>query len=112
MGGGIIPGLLGRSGIVRMLDKNGDLSIGPGDIADAALRIMRLDADGNGNVTAEDDLPPAHANSENKIPNGVFSSELGFSEKNVHTLTHQDPPEYANSGARGTAGISTYSRSH
>ena len=76
-----IPRLVRRSGIVRLLDEDGDLVIGPGDIADAAERIRRLDADGDGFVTAEDDLPPPGANVENRLPMGTPAQNLAYQRK-------------------------------
>lgn len=77
----MIPGLVRRSGIVRLLDEDGDLVIGPGDIADSARRIRRLDADGDGFVTAEDDLPPPGANAENRLPMGTPAQTLAYQRK-------------------------------
>ena len=84
----LIPGLVRRSGIVRLLDEDGDLVIGPNDIADAAERIRRLDTDGDGFVTAEDDLPPPGANVENRLPMGTPAQNLAYQRK-MFTRSHE-----------------------
>ncbi len=76
-----IYGAVRRSGIVRMLDQDGDLVIGPRDIEAAAERILMLDADGDGRVTAADDLPPPSANMENTMPMGSPAKRLEFQKK-------------------------------
>ena len=77
----LIPGLVRRSGIVRLLDDDGDLVIGPEDIAAASERILMLDTDGDGCVTAEDDLPLPIANTENRMPMGTPAQTLAFQQK-------------------------------
>lgn len=76
-----IPGLIRRSGIVRLLDPDGDLVITPADIDAAATRIGRLDSDGDGFVTAEDDLPDPAKNAENNMPMGTPKDKLAFQRK-------------------------------
>lgn len=76
-----IPGLVRRSGIVKVLDMDGDLIIGPEDIAAASERILELDADGDGCVTAEDDLPPPGANFEWRMPVGSPAQFLAYQRK-------------------------------
>ena len=76
-----IPGMVRRSGIVRVLDLDGDLVIGPGDIEAAPERILELDTDGDGCVTAEDDLPPPGSNVENLMPMGSPAQTLAYQRK-------------------------------
>ncbi len=76
-----IPGLVRRSGIVRLLDADCDLMIGPGDIAAAAERIQRLDLDGDGFVTEEDDLPDLTRNVENRMPMGGPADRLAYQRR-------------------------------
>ena len=76
-----VYGAARRSGIARVLDLDGDFVIGPDDIADAAERILLLDADGDGRVTEEDDLPPPRANMENAMPMGTPAERLAFQQK-------------------------------
>ena len=99
----LIPGLVRRSGIVRLLDEDGDLVIGPDDIADAAERIRRLDADGF--VTAEDDLPPPGTNVENRLPMGTPAQNLAFQQK-THMVGPWPPaPDHeTGSGASSRSG--------
>lgn len=77
----IIPGLIRRSGIVRLLDPDGDLIVGPDDIAEAPERIRRLDLDGDGYVTDEDDLPDPAKNEENNMPMGGPIERLAYQTK-------------------------------
>lgn len=74
-------GQIRRSGIVRVLDADGDLIIGPDDIANAQARILELDRDGDGRVTAHDDLPPPGANFIRPIGMGTPAQSLTFQEK-------------------------------
>ena len=76
-----IPGLVRRSGIVRLLDDDGDLAVGPDDIAEAAERISRLDLDGDGHVTSEDDLPDLSGSTENRMPMGGPADRLDYQRK-------------------------------
>lgn len=76
-----IPGMLRRSGIVRLLDPDGDLVITPEDIVDASARILRLDTDGDGCITAEDDLPDLTKNAENRMPMGTPKDRLAYQRK-------------------------------
>ncbi len=76
-----IPGMVRRSGIVKVLDLDGDLVIGPNDIADAAERIRELDADGDGMVTQRDDLPLQGANFEFRLPMGTPAQTLRYQRK-------------------------------
>jgi len=76
-----IPGLVRRSAIVRLLDEDGDLIIGPDDISQAAERIRRLDTDGDGYVTMEDDIPDPSANHAYKMPMGTPAQTLAFQRK-------------------------------
>jgi len=76
-----IPYMLRRSGILRVLDLDGDMVIGPVDIAAAAERILELDRDGDGQVTAVDDLPPPGANFESRMPMGTPSQMLRYQRK-------------------------------
>ncbi|MEM7272640.1 MAG: aryl-sulfate sulfotransferase [Actinomycetota bacterium] len=73
-----IYGAVRRSAIVRMLDADGDLVIGPADIDTAPERILLLDRDGDGRVTAADDLPPPAANMEDAMPMGTPAQRLEF----------------------------------
>jgi len=66
-----IYGAVRRSSILRMLDLDGDMVVGPDDIAAASERILMLDLDGDGRVTEADDLPPPSANMENTMPMGT-----------------------------------------
>lgn len=77
----VVPGLVRRSGIVRLLDEDGDLVIGPQDIAQAADRIRTLDLDGDGCVTALDDLPDPRLNAENNMPMGTPAQMLAYQKK-------------------------------
>lgn len=76
-----IPGMLRRSGIVRVLDLDGDLVIGPEDIASASERILELDKSGDGFITRVDDLPPPGANFEMKLPMGTPAQILQYQKK-------------------------------
>ncbi len=76
-----IPGLVRRSGIVKVLDADGDLVIGPDDIADAANRIRALDTDGDGCVTLEDDLPQPGKHFERRMPMGSPAEILAYQRK-------------------------------
>lgn len=76
-----LHGAVRRSGIARMLDLDGDFVIGPHDIAAAPERILALDRDGDGRVTADDDLPPPSANMENAMPMGTPAQTLAFQER-------------------------------
>ena len=76
-----IPGMVRRSGIVKVLDLDGNLVIGPDDIANAAERIRELDTDGDGMVTQQDDLPPQGANFEFKLPMGTPAQTLRYQRK-------------------------------
>ena len=76
-----VPGQIRRSGIVRVLDGDGDLIIGPNDIAEAASRILELDRDGDGHVTAHDDLPPPGANFEQSLDLGTPAQALAYQVK-------------------------------
>lgn len=76
-----IYGALRRSGILRMLDDDGDFVVGPDDIAAAPERIRKLDLDGDGRVTIADDLPPPAANMENTMPMGSPAQRLEFQQK-------------------------------
>lgn len=90
-----IPGMLRRSGIVKVLDLDGDLVIGPEDIAAAAKRILELDADDDGAVTAVDDLPPPGANFEMTLPMGSPAEVLQYQRKmftRASTITGPHPP--------------------
>lgn len=77
----LIPGLVRRSGIVRLLDPDCKLEIGPEDMAAASERILRLDADGDGCVTADDDLPDLSQNAENRMPMGGPAERLAYQRK-------------------------------
>ena len=77
----LIPGLVRRSGIVRLLDEDGDLIIRPQDIESASDRILMLDSDGDGCVSAEDDLPQPGANVENRMPMGTPAQTLAYQQK-------------------------------
>jgi hypothetical protein len=77
----LIPGLVRRSGIVRILDYNGDLVIGPDDIAAAAERILLLDTDGDGCVTADDDLPDLVKRNTKRNPLGTPAQVLAYQIK-------------------------------
>lgn len=76
-----IPGMLRRSGIVKVLDLDGDLVIGPEDITAASERILQLDMDNDGQVRAVDDLPPPGANFEARLPMGTPAQNLQFQQK-------------------------------
>ncbi|MGI9598525.1 MAG: aryl-sulfate sulfotransferase [Acidimicrobiales bacterium] len=76
-----IYGAVRRSGILRMLDEDGDMVVGPDDIGAASERILMLDHDGDGRVTQDDDLPPPNANMENTMPMGPPTQMLEFQEK-------------------------------
>lgn len=76
-----VRGQIRRSGIVRVLDADGDLIIGPDDIANASNRILELDRDKDGSVTAHDDLPPPGGNFEKPIPMGSPAQTLAYQEK-------------------------------
>lgn len=76
-----IPGMVRRSGIVKVLDLDGDLVIGPEDIAEAAERIRELDTDQDGMVTQRDDLPPQGAGFEFRQPMGTPSQTLRYQRK-------------------------------
>ena len=76
-----IYGAVRRSGILRMLDLDGDMVVGPDDIAAASERIGRLDHDGDGQVTQDDDLSPPSANMENTMPMGTPAQMLEFQKK-------------------------------
>ncbi len=76
-----VPGVVRRSGIVKVLDLDGDLVIGPEDIELAAERIRELDTDGDGRVTQMDDLPPPGLNFENRMPMGTPSQMLAYQRK-------------------------------
>ncbi len=77
----LIPGLVRRSGIVRILDHDGDLIIGPDDIVQAAERILLLDADSDGCVTADDDLPNLAAKTAKRNPMGTPAQILAYQQK-------------------------------
>ena len=77
----LIPGMVRRSGIVRVLDLDGDLVIGPADIAAACERILELDTDDDGVVSADDDLPLPGANVENRMPMGTPADRLAYQKK-------------------------------
>ncbi len=76
-----IPGMLRRSGIVRVLDFDGDLVIGPDDIKAASERILQLDVKGTGQVTAKDDLPPRDPSIQAKVPMGTPAETLEYQKK-------------------------------
>lgn len=76
-----IPGMLRRSGIIKVLDLDGDMVIGPEDINAASERILLLDTDEDGQVTAVDDLPPPGANFEARLPMGTATQNLHFQQK-------------------------------
>lgn len=76
-----IPGMLRRSGILRVLDLDGDLLIGPDDINQASERILQLDANDDGQITAVDDLPPPGANFEARLPMGTPAQNLRYQRK-------------------------------
>lgn len=76
-----IPGMARRSGIVRLLDPDGDLVITPEDIADAPARLRRLDEDGDGFIAPEDDLPDPSKNAENNMPMGGPADRLAYQRK-------------------------------
>lgn len=76
-----VPGVVRRSGIVRVLDLDGDLIIGPDDIAAASERILELDTDGDGQVTQKDDLPPPGLHFENRLPMGSPTEMLKYQRK-------------------------------
>ena len=76
-----IPGIVRRSGIVKVLDLDGDLIIGPDDIAAASERIMELDTDGDGQVTKLDDLPLPGAHFEMRLPMGTPAQTLKYQRK-------------------------------
>lgn len=76
-----IPGVVRRSGIVKVLDLDGDLVIGPEDIAAAAERIAELDTDGDGCVVELDDLPLPGANFEWRMPMGTPAQMLTYQRK-------------------------------
>lgn len=82
-----IYGMIRRSGIVKVLDLDGDMVIGPDDIADAANRILELDTDGDGQVTKVDDLPPPGANFEVRMNMGTPAQTLTYQRK----IFHRDP---------------------
>lgn len=75
----LIPGLIRRSAIVRLLDEDGDLVIRADDIADATNRLRRLDRDGDGYVTELDDLPILGNN--RRMPMGTPSDRLAYQTK-------------------------------
>ena len=77
----LIPGLVRRSGIVRLLDEDGDLVIGPEDIAEASKRILLLDRDGDGCVKAGDDMPLPGSDVENRMPMGTPAQTLAYQRK-------------------------------
>lgn len=83
-----IPGMLRRSGIVRVLDNDGDLVIGPEDIKAAAERIRQLDVNGTGQVTAKDDLPPRDASTQAKVPMGSPAQTLAYQKKMFTRTPH------------------------
>lgn len=76
-----VYGAVRRSGIVRVLDLDGDFVIGPEDIAAAPERILLLDRDGDGRVTPGDDLPPRSAQMENAMPLGTPAQQLAFEQQ-------------------------------
>ena len=76
-----IYGAVRRSNILRMLDEDGDMVVGPADIDAAPERILRLDLDGDGQVTAADDMPPPSANMENTMPMGTPAQRLDFQQR-------------------------------
>ncbi|MDO6729186.1 aryl-sulfate sulfotransferase [Marinovum sp. 2_MG-2023] len=80
-GATVIPYMIRRSGILRLLDPDGDLVITPRDIADAPARIRRLDSDQDGYVTADDDLPDLSQSAENRMPMGTASQMLAYQTK-------------------------------
>ena len=80
---------------VRMLDEDGDMVVGPDDMAAASERILMLDRDADGRVTQDDDLPPPSANMENTMPMGTPSQMLDFQKKmfgREDSLTGPLPP--------------------
>ena len=76
-----IPYMLRRSGILKVLDLDGDMVIGPEDIAAASERILELDTDGDGQIMPDDDLPPPGANFENRMPMGNPAQTLEYQRK-------------------------------
>ena len=76
-----IPGMLRRSAIVRVLDFDGDLVIGPDDIEAASERIFQLDVNATGQVTALDDLPPRDPSIQAKVPMGTPAETLAYQKK-------------------------------
>jgi|GEM_PF-1021214 len=76
-----IYGAIRRSSILRMLDLDGDLVVTPEDIDAASERILMLDSDGDGQVTAADDIPPPSANMENTMPMGTPAQMLAFQKR-------------------------------
>lgn len=75
----LIPGMVRRSAIVRLLDADGDLIIRPEDIADAASRIRRLDTDNDGYVSELDDLPIL--GNKKRMPMGTPAETLKYQIK-------------------------------
>lgn len=92
-----IYGMIRRSGIVKVLDLDGDMVIGPEDIANASNRILELDTDGDGQITPIDDLPPPGANFEVLMNMGTPSQTLKYQRK----MFHREP---ANSGPKPPQG--------
>lgn len=76
-----IPGMLRRSGIVKVLDLDGDLVIGPEDINKASERLLQLDTNGDGQITEVDDLPPPGVNFESRLPMGTPAQNLRYQRK-------------------------------
>ena len=99
-----IAGFVRRSGIVKMLDFDGDLIIGPDDIAQASSRILMLDLDGDGKITKQDDLPPPGVHFESRMPLGTPSQTLTYQRKMFHrdkTLSGPIPPHKAKGAQEG-----------
>lgn len=99
-----IPGLIRRSGILRMLDADGDLVITEEDIADAPNRILILDLDGDGRVTADDDLPPPAANMENQMPMGTPAQTIEFQKRLFYRPPENTGPLFPGDDSRAQDG--------